>query len=180
MNNLILTSPIPGKLIPLKDVKDPAFASGAMGAGVGIEPSEGKVYAPFDAKVEVLFETKHAIGLTGINGEAVLIHVGVDTVNLNGAPYKNFVNQGDTIKKGDLLLTFDIEAIKKAGYDTTTPFLVTNAYDYDEITVKNDTQTLIAQAGKEISSETAEKISADNTADNAEDTASKKKYDGLS
>lgn len=157
MQNLILTSPIPGRLIPLKNVNDPAFASGAMGAGVGIEPSEGKVYAPFDAKVEVLFETKHAIGLTGKNGEAVLIHVGIDTVNLNGAPYKNFVNQGDTVKKGDLLLSFDIEAIKKAGYDTTTPFLVTNAYDYNEITIKNDTQTLIAQAGQKTESENAKK-----------------------
>jgi PTS system sucrose-specific IIC component len=82
MKNLILTSPIPGKLIALNKVKDPAFSSGAMGAGCGIVPSEGKVFAPFDAKVEVLFDTKHAIGLTGTDGESILIHIGIDTVNV--------------------------------------------------------------------------------------------------
>lgn len=149
MQNLKLTSPIKGKLIPLNEIKDPAFASGAMGAGVGIIPDEGKVFAPFDAKVEVLFETKHAVGLTGTNNEAVLIHIGIDTVNLNGVPFKNLVNQGDTVKKGDLLLTFDIEAIKKAGYDTTTPFLITNACDYNEIIIENDIQSLIVQPSQE-------------------------------
>lgn len=111
MKNLILTSPIPGELIALDKIKDPAFSSGAMGAGCGIVPSEGKVFAPFDAKVEVLFETKHAIGLTGTDGESILIHIGIDT--LNGKPFHNLVNQGDTVKKGDLLLTFDIDEIKK-------------------------------------------------------------------
>lgn len=100
MNRLEISSPIPGKLIPLSDVKDPAFASGAMGAGCGIEPSIGKVFAPFDAKVEVLFDTKHAIGLTGTNGESILIHIGIDTVNLKGQPFQNLVNQGDMVKKG--------------------------------------------------------------------------------
>ncbi len=170
MQNLKLTSPIRGKLIPLNEVKDPAFTSGAMGAGVGIIPSEGKVFAPFDAKVEVLFETKHAIGLTGVNGEAILIHIGIDTVNLNGAPFNNLVNQGDTVKKGDLLLTFDIEAIKKAGYDVTTPFLITNAYDYNEIIIENDAQSLIAQADKQtkIAEEKSDETSALNTANNEE------------
>ena len=97
MKNLILTSPIPGELIALNKVKDPAFSSGAMGAGCGIVPSEGKVFAPFDAKVEVLFDTKHAIGLTGTDGESILIHIGIDTVNLNGKPFHNLVNQGDTL-----------------------------------------------------------------------------------
>lgn len=150
MANLIINSPIEGKLIPLNEVKDPAFASGAMGAGVGVEPegTEGKVVAPFDAEVAVLFDTKHAIGLTGTNGESMLIHVGIDTVNLNGGPFKNFVNQGDTVKQGDLLLTFDIEAIKKAGYVVTTPVLITNPADYDEIVIKNETQSIVAQEGK--------------------------------
>lgn len=149
MNNLTITSPILGKLIPLKDVPDAAFASGAMGPGVGIDPKEGKVYAPFDAKVEVLFETKHAIGLTGTDGASILIHVGIDTVKLNGAPFTNHVNQGDMVKQGDLLLSFDIEAIKQAGYSVITPVLVTNAFNYNEIIIKNDEQSLIAQAGKE-------------------------------
>lgn len=174
MQNLKLNSPIKGKLIPLNEINDPAFASGAMGAGVGIKPAEGKVYAPFDAKVEVLFETKHAIGLTGTNGAAVLIHVGIDTVNLNGAPFHNLVNQGDTVKKGDLLLTFDIDAIKKAGYDTTTPFLVTNAFDYNEITVQNETQTLTAQSGKENTTAENEKTAAISA-----ETKSDDKYAGL-
>lgn len=146
MKNLILSSPILGNLITLDKIKDPAFSSGAMGAGCGIKPSEGKVFAPFDAKVEVLFETKHAIGLIGTNGESILIHIGIDTVNLNGKFFHNLVNQGDSVKKGDLLLTFNIDEIKKAGYDITTPYLVTNAFNYDEITIKNDTQVILAKS----------------------------------
>lgn len=167
MKNLVISSPLAGKLIPLAEVKDAAFASGAMGPGAGVVPSEGKVYAPFDAKVEVLFETKHAIGLTGADGESLLIHVGIDTVKLNGAPFTAHVQQGDEVKKGTLLLSFDIEAIKKAGYDTATPVLVTNAFDYGEIIIKNDTQQIVAQQGKEeeasadtAAEETAEKASA--------------------
>lgn len=130
MKNLILTSPIPGKLIALDKVKDPAFSSGAMGAGCGIVPSEGKVFAPFDAKVEVLFDTKHAIGLTGTDGESILIHIGIDTVNLNGKPFHNLVNQGDTVKKGDLLLTFDI--------NDTQVILAKSAQKDDEDTKNNN------------------------------------------
>ncbi len=148
MKNLVISSPLAGKLIPLAEVKDAAFASGAMGPGAGVIPSDGKVYAPFDAKVEVLFETKHAVGLTGVNGESLLIHVGIDTVKLNGAPFTAHVKQGDDVKKGTLLLSFDIEAIKRAGYDTTTPVLVTNAFDYGEIIIKNDTQQIVAQQAK--------------------------------
>lgn len=148
MKNLVISSPLAGKLIPLAEVKDAAFASGAMGPGAGVIPSDGKVYAPFDAKVEVLFETKHAVGLTGVNGESLLIHVGIDTVKLNGAPFTAHVKQGDDVKKGTLLLSFDIEAIKKAGYDTTTPVLVTNAFDYGEIVIKSDTQQIVAQQAK--------------------------------
>lgn len=162
MKNLILTSPIPGELIALNKVKDPAFSSGAMGAGCGIVPSEGKVFAPFDAKVEVLFETKHAIGLTGTDGESILIHIGIDT--LNGKPFHNLVNQGDTVKKGDLLLTFDIDEIKKAGYDVTTPYLVTNAFDYDEITIKNDAQVILAKSAQKDDEDTKNNNISENNA----------------
>lgn len=164
MKNLILTSPIPGELIALDKIKDPAFSSGAMGAGCGIVPSEGKVFAPFDAKVEVLFDTKHAIGLTGTDGESILIHIGIDTVNLNGKPFHNLVNQGDTVKKGDLLLTFDIDEIKKAGYDVTTPYLVTNAFDYDEITIKNDTQVILAKSAQKDDEDTKNNNISENNA----------------
>lgn len=164
MKNLILTSPIPGELIALNKVNDPAFSSGAMGAGCGIVPSEGKVFAPFDAKVEVLFDTKHAIGLTGTDGESILIHIGIDTVNLNGKPFHNLVNQGDTVKKGDLLLTFDIDEIKKAGYDVTTPYLVTNAFDYDEITIKNDTQVILAKSAQKNDEDTKNNNISENNA----------------
>lgn len=164
MKNLILTSPIPGELIALNKVKDPAFSSGTMGAGCGIVPSEGKVFAPFDAKVEVLFDTKHAIGLTGTDGESILIHIGIDTVNLNGKPFHNLVNQGDTVKKGDLLLTFDIDEIKKAGYDVTTPYLVTNAFDYDEITIKNDTQVILAKSAQKDDEDTKNNNISENNA----------------
>lgn len=164
MKNLILTSPIPGELITLNKVNDPAFSSGAMGAGCGIVPSEGKVFAPFDVKVEVLFDTKHAIGLTGTDGESILIHIGIDTVNLNGKPFHNLVNQGDTVKKGDLLLTFDIDEIKKAGYDVTTPYLVTNAFDYDEITIKNDTQVILAKSAQKDDEDTKNNNISENNA----------------
>ncbi len=169
MKNLIITSPLAGKIIPLNDVKDPAFASGAMGPGIGVIPSDGKVYAPFDAKVEVLFATKHAIGLTGTDGTALLIHVGIDTVKLNGEPFTAHVQQGDTVKKGDLLLSFDIPSIQNAGYDITTPVLVTNAFDYDEITItdsENKTSLTVQEATKNDTSSTdknaTDKISASN------------------
>ncbi len=172
MKNLIITSPLAGKIIPLKDVKDPAFASGAMGPGIGVIPSDGKVYAPFDAKVEVLFATKHAIGLTGIDGTALLIHVGIDTVKLNGEPFTAHVQQGDTVKKGDLLLSFDIPSIQNAGYDVTTPVLVTNAFDYDEIIItdsENKTSLTVQEATKNDTSSTdknaTDKISSSNKYD---------------
>ncbi len=172
MKNLIITSPLAGKIIPLKDVKDPAFASGAMGPGIGVIPGDGKVYAPFDAKVEVLFATKHAIGLTGIDGTALLIHVGIDTVKLNGEPFTAHVQQGDTVKKGDLLLSFDIPSIQNAGYDVTTPVLVTNAFDYDEIIItdsENKTSLTVQEATKNDTSSTdknaTDKISSSNKYD---------------
>lgn len=147
MANLMLNSPMEGKLIPLSEVKDAAFASGAMGAGAGVVPQgkEGRVYAPCDGEIEVLFDTKHAIGIHGDNGASILIHVGLDTVQLNGKHFDAKIKQGDRVKQGDLMLVFDIEAITKAGYDVTTPVLVTNSEDFEEIVVKNDKQSIVAQ-----------------------------------
>lgn len=133
-----ITSPIPGKVIPLEDVKDNTFASGMLGKGFAVVPSEGKVYAPFDGTCSMVFDTLHALGLSSDNGVELLIHVGLETVSLNGKPFKAHVNSGDTIKKGELLLEFDIEEIKRAGCEIQTPVLVSNADDFENITVEND------------------------------------------
>lgn len=124
-------APAKGETHPLSSVKDEAFSSGSLGEGFAVEPSEGKVYAPFSGKVAMLFPTKHAIGLMSEQGIELIIHVGIDTVNLNGQYFDAHVKTGDTVKKGDLLLTFDMDAIKKEGYDMTIPVIVTNSANYD-------------------------------------------------
>jgi PTS system sucrose-specific IIC component len=147
MKDIRLDSPLNGQLVELKEVKDPAFAGGAMGLGAAIKNPDGKVYAPVDGEITVLFETKHAIGIRSAEGAEILIHVGLDTVKLNGEHFEAKVAQGDMVKKGQLLLEFDEAAIKAAGYDTTTPVLVTNAAEFGKITVALD--------GKEITSAAA-------------------------
>ncbi|PPS20802.1 PTS transporter subunit IIABC [Brachyspira murdochii] len=126
-------TPIQGNIIKLESVKDEAFSSGAMGKGIAIEPKEGKVYAPFDGIIETAFPTKHAIGLTSDKGVELLIHVGMDTVKLGGAHFISHIEEGQKIKKGDLLLEFNIEKIRGAGYPTLTPVIVTNSDDYSEV-----------------------------------------------
>ena len=96
-------------------------------------PEEGKVYAPFDGTVDTVFETKHAVGLTSRDGVEILIHVGLNTVELNGKFYETHVKEGDTVKAGQLLTSFSMEDIRKAGYDITTPVIVTNSDDYEEV-----------------------------------------------
>ncbi|RPK03077.1 PTS system, beta-glucoside-specific IIB component [Priestia endophytica] len=123
-------SPIEGEAVSLNEVNDQVFSQGLVGKGVAIRPSKGKVIAPFDGKVEVMYKTKHAIGLKSLSGIELLIHVGIDTVNLEGKYFTNKINQGQDIKLGDVLLEFDIEAIKKEGYDTITPVIVTNSDNY--------------------------------------------------
>ena len=129
--------PVKGEIIPLSEVKDNTFASGILGDGYAVIPSEGKVYAPFDGTCENIFDTLHALGLTSDQGIEMLIHVGLETVTLNGAPFKAHIKSGEHFKKGDLLLEFDIEAIKKAGCEIQTPVLVTNAEDLGGVTVEN-------------------------------------------
>ncbi len=157
MKEIRLDSPLNGELVELSQVNDPAFASGAMGFGAAVKNPDGKVYSPVDGEVTVFFETKHAIGIHGENGEDLLIHVGLDTVKLNGEHFKAHVEQGATVKKGQLLLEFDGEAIKAAGYDITTPFVVTNSTEFDKIT--------IALGDKEIASAAAEAKAETVTAD---------------
>lgn len=142
MKSVSFNSPVKGSLVELSSVKDDAFAQGALGRGAAVAEPEGKVFAPFDAEVTVMFPTKHAIGLlsteTDTAGMELLIHVGIDTVNLEGKHFTSHVQQGETVKKGQLLMEFDAAAIKAAGYDTTTPIIVTNCADYGDITISLD------------------------------------------
>ncbi len=133
LKNETLRSPLTGNLVKLPDVPDPVFASGVMGQGIAVEPTIGKVVAPADAEVTTLFPTGHAIGLKTSNGAEILIHVGMDTVQMNGDGFNTHVQQGDKVKKGQLLIEFDIEKIKKAGYPIITPVLITNSVNYKEI-----------------------------------------------
>lgn len=128
--DLTIANPVSGEAIALSEVNDATFSSGVLGEGYAVIPIEGKVTAPFDGKVETLMDTHHALGLVSNSGIEMLIHVGLETVTLNGKYFTPKVAEGDSFKKGDVLLTFDLEAIKKEGYDTTTPVVVSNADDY--------------------------------------------------
>ncbi|HZJ86938.1 MAG TPA: beta-glucoside-specific PTS transporter subunit IIABC [Erysipelothrix sp.] len=136
LNNEKIQSPLVGELDKLENSKDDAFATGALGKGVIVTPKEGKLYAPFSGTVTVLFPTLHAIGMISDNGTEVLIHVGIDTVNLDGEHFKSYIQQGDVVKHGDLLLEFDIEAIQNDGYSIETPIVITNTGDYLDILVE--------------------------------------------
>lgn len=142
VKDTVIANPIKGEMVELRDVKDQAFASGAMGKGVAIEPSEGKVIAPFNGEVLSLFPTKHAIGLLSDEGVEVLIHVGLNTVELNGKYFEAYVEQGQRIKKGQTLLTFDLENIKREGYITQTPIIVTNTNIYSDIIANHSNQNI--------------------------------------
>uniref|UniRef100_UPI0026EB17EC glucose PTS transporter subunit IIA n=1 Tax=Streptococcus merionis TaxID=400065 RepID=UPI0026EB17EC len=128
-----ITSPVTGTIISLSSVKDEAFAGELLGKGVGVTPSVGEVRAPENAIVSVLFPTNHAIGLILDNGVELLIHIGMDTVNLAGEAFKSFVSQGDKVYKGDLLIQFDIDKIIESGYFVDTPIVVTNTKDYLDV-----------------------------------------------
>jgi PTS system D-glucosamine-specific IIC component len=122
-----------GTVVPLDQVADEAFASGVLGQGVAIEPSEGKLYAPADAVVEDVFDSKHAISLVTKTGAEILLHIGIDTIKLGGKYFEAHVKSGQEVKKGDLLISFDMEAIRTAGYPLTTPMVVCNSDDFAAI-----------------------------------------------
>ena len=129
----LVDCPMDGKLIPLGEVADETFASGVLGAGVALEPTDGTVYAPFDGTVETLLDSHHAIGLRSTDGVELLVHIGRDTVALNGQHFTAFVKVGDTVKKGQRLLACDLDAVRAAGYDITTPVIVTNTDEFLDI-----------------------------------------------
>ena len=131
VQNEEVVSPLNGEVIALSDVKDAAFSSGALGFGVAIEPSEGKLVAPVAGTVSALFPTKHAIGITTDAGADLLIHIGMDTVQLEGKFFTAHVSQGDYVKAGQLLIEFDMEQIKEAGKPLTTPIVVTNHKEFN-------------------------------------------------
>lgn len=133
LQNETLVTPIVGDVVALADVNDPVFSSGAMGQGIAVKPSQGVVYAPADAEVSIAFPTGHAFGLKTTNGAEVLIHVGIDTVTMNGDGFEAKVAQGDKVKAGDVLGTFDSNKIAAAGLDDTTMVIVTNTADFSSV-----------------------------------------------
>ena len=135
-NDLSIPAPVAGTAIPLSEVSDPTFSQGILGKGCAIRPSSGRVVAPVDATVSMIFETGHAVSLELSAGVELLIHVGLDTVMLKGEHYTAHCANGDKVKAGDLLIEFDADAIRAAGYDTVTPVVVCNADDFSEITAK--------------------------------------------
>ncbi|MGX7420594.1 beta-glucoside-specific PTS transporter subunit IIABC [Carnobacterium gallinarum] len=134
-------APVKGQVIPLEKVNDEAFSSKMMGEGVAILPESDTLYAPFDGTVSVLFPTKHAIGLTSESGIELLIHVGVDTVELNGEFFTAHIEAGDVVKKGQPILTVDFDQVKAAGYDCVTPIIVTNTPNFIDVVVKEISET---------------------------------------
>ena len=132
-----IAAPIPGKVVALESIPDETFATGILGRGIAVEPDQGKVYAPFDGTCESVFDTRHALNLLSEDGVELLIHVGLETVSLKGEPFKVHVKDGEKIKKGQLLLEFDMEMIQNKGCKTVTPVIVTNEDDLAGVSVEN-------------------------------------------
>ena len=132
----VLSACLNGTVVPLADVKDEAFASGVLGDGIAIEPSDGELVAPADGEISSTFETHHAVGMTTADGAELLMHIGIDTVKLGGKHFTYLVNEGDKVKKGQPLIRFELEAIKAEGYPVTTPVIVCNTDDYAAVAAK--------------------------------------------
>lgn len=126
-----ISSPLEGTLIPLTEVKDEVFSAGVLGEGMAVIPENGELYAPADATIDTVFDSKHAISMVCDNGAELLLHVGLETVKLNGKHFEPQVKNGDKVKAGQLIMKFDIEALKEEGFDVVTPVVITNADDYD-------------------------------------------------
>lgn len=128
-----IVSPVTGKVIPIEDVSDKTFADKILGDGIAVEPSEGKVYAPADGEISSVIDTFHAVGITSAGGAEILIHVGKDTVELKGRYFKSHIKEGQKVKRGDLLLEFDLGSIRTSGFELTTPVVISN---YNEFIVE--------------------------------------------
>ncbi|WP_207696547.1 PTS system beta-glucoside-specific IIABC component [Enterococcus sp. DIV0212c] len=141
-DKIVLTSPITGTIVPLDKIEDQVFSSGALGKGIAIEPTLGELYAPANGEITTLFPTGHAVGITTEDGAEVLMHIGMDTVEMDGDGFEIEVKQGDKVKQGDLLVKFDIEKIKAAGHPVVTPVVVTNSGDYLDVLDMEQTDVL--------------------------------------
>ncbi|MFT4106574.1 MAG: PTS glucose transporter subunit IIA [Lacrimispora sp.] len=133
-----ILAPAEGSVIPLSQVNDPAFSQEILGKGLAIVPSKGRIVAPADGVLTMVFETKHAVSVTTDKGAEIIIHVGLDTVRLNGEHYTSHKKQGDRVKAGDLLLEFDMEAIKGAGYEVVTPVIICNHQEFPDMVCHTD------------------------------------------
>lgn len=128
-----LGSPVKGTAVPIGEVSDPTFGDEILGKGVAIKPEDNQFYAPVDGVITLLFETLHAVSITDEAGAEILIHVGLDTVMLKGEHFTAHVKTGDQVKKGDLLLTVDLDKVKAAGYDVITPMVICNSDDFAKV-----------------------------------------------
>ena len=131
-------SPVSGELVPLETVSDAVFAEKSLGDGVAVIPTDGSLYAPADGTISVFFPTGHAIGMTTDDGVELLIHVGMDTVQLEGKGFRPFAKEGDRVTKGQKLLEFDMELICKEGYSLVTPVLITNTDEFSDISITSE------------------------------------------
>lgn len=129
----MIASPLTGEVKALEQIEDTAFSSGALGKGVAIEPTEGKLIAPVSGTISAIFPTNHAVGITSDQGVEILIHIGMDTVQLDGKYFTGHIEQGAKVEQGQLLIEFDIEQIKEAGYPLTTPIIITNTENYARV-----------------------------------------------
>ena len=132
-DEIIIQSPVQGEACEITQVNDATFRDKLLGEGIAIKPSTGRVVAPVNGTIAILFETKHACTIVSDQGTEILIHIGLDTVNLKGKYYKAYVKDGDKVKAGDLILEFDMDKIKEAGYDLITPVVICNSADYSKI-----------------------------------------------
>lgn len=129
----VLYAHMTGKAVPLEEVGDEVFSAKVLGEGIAIEPAEGRLYAPCDGRVDMVFDTKHAVNIVSSDGCEVLLHIGIDTVKLGGKYFESHVEAGQQVRRGDLLVTFDMEKIRRAGYKLTTPMIVGNTEDYGSV-----------------------------------------------
>ena len=145
-NENIIYTPCKGTVVPITEVPDPVFSEKVLGDGFAVIPAEGKIYAPTDGEVTLVFDTLHAVGMTSSMGTEILIHIGLDTVTLGGEPFTAHVAAGDKVKKGDLLVEVDLDKIKAAGLNSITPVLISNTDTYDKISLQKEGDVLFDEA----------------------------------